>query len=154
MLGHSYRTHPPVSREHSIYQSDEVGEGALEGELLDDGVTEDGGGVRGTDVHVSSKRGDGEGGREILKGLDVCETSIHIVLGKYRGVIFLACFKQHVGLVYFCSSEACCHRVLKVQTLLLTSPLYCGGITPEYTGTKQLHKRALKRTERDHLKQK
>lgn len=100
-LGYSYNTHPPVSREHSIYQSDEVGEGALEGELLDDGVTEDGGGIRGTDVHVSSKWGDGKGGREILQGLDVCETSIHIVLGEYRGVIFLACFKQHVGLVYF-----------------------------------------------------
>ncbi len=98
-----YRSHPPVPRKHGIYKPDEVGDGALEGELLDDGIAQDGGGIGRTDVHVSSKRRDGEGGRGILEGLDVCETSIHIVLGTYRGVVFIAYSGRSVGLVYFCS---------------------------------------------------
>lgn len=63
VLGQCYKSHPPVSRKQGIYQPDEVGEGALEADLLDDGVAQDDGGIRRTDVHVSSKRGDGEGGR-------------------------------------------------------------------------------------------
>lgn len=101
--GHSYRSHPPVPRKQGVHQPDEVSDGALEGQLLDDCITQDGGGVTRTDVHVSSKRRDGEGGRGILEGLDVCETSIHIVLGIYRGVVFIAYSGLSVGLVCFCS---------------------------------------------------